>query len=45
MPQGCRFRPRCSRAIDSCALADPDPIQTAAADRTAACIRLEDAVS
>jgi len=45
MPQGRRFRPRCSRAIDSCALADPDPIQTAAADRTAACIRLEDAVS
>ena len=27
MPQGCRFRPRCSRAIDSCALADPDPIR------------------
>ena len=45
MPQGCRFRPRCSRAIDACALTDPDPIQTAAADRTAACIRLEEAVS
>jgi peptide/nickel transport system ATP-binding protein len=45
MPQGCRFRPRCSRAVASCALTDPDPIQTAEADRTAACIRLEEAVS
>ena len=44
MPQGCRFRPRCSRAIDACALTDPNPIQTAE-DRTAACIRLEEAVS
>jgi peptide/nickel transport system ATP-binding protein len=45
MPQGCRFRPRCRRAIDSCALTDPDPIKTAEADRTAACIRLEEPVS
>jgi peptide/nickel transport system ATP-binding protein len=40
MPEGCRFRPRCSRAVDACATVDPDPTAVAQ-DRTAACIRLE----
>ena len=41
MPQGCRFRPRCSRAIEACAGVDPDP-GTLADGRAAACIRLEE---
>jgi peptide/nickel transport system ATP-binding protein len=37
MPQGCRFRPRCSRAFADCTTTDPDPLP-AGADRTAACL-------
>ena len=44
MPQGCRFRPRCSRAIEACAGVDPDP-QPHQGDRTAACIRLAEAAA
>lgn len=40
MPQGCRFRPRCSHAIDACESVDPEP-KTMADSRAAACIRLD----
>jgi peptide/nickel transport system ATP-binding protein len=44
MPQGCRFRLRCSRAIDACAGVDPDP-DTLSDGRAAACIRLDEVVA
>ncbi len=44
MPQGCRFHPRCSRAIEACGGVDPDP-STLADGRAAACIRLDEAVA
>ncbi|TXL73924.1 ABC transporter ATP-binding protein [Vineibacter terrae] len=41
MPPGCRFAPRCRRAIAACAGSDPDP-RPHGSDRTAACIQLEE---
>jgi oligopeptide/dipeptide ABC transporter ATP-binding protein len=38
LPSGCRFRDRCSYAIDDCARIDP-PLETVGAQHTAACIR------
>jgi peptide/nickel transport system ATP-binding protein len=40
MPEGCRFRPRCTAATDACAGIDPDP-RTLIDGRAAACIHLE----
>jgi peptide/nickel transport system ATP-binding protein len=40
MPDGCRFRPRCSAATDACAGIDPDPLPQADG-RQAACINLD----
>jgi peptide/nickel transport system ATP-binding protein len=40
MPEGCRFRPRCSAATDACAGIDPDPLPLADG-RQAACINLD----
>jgi oligopeptide/dipeptide ABC transporter ATP-binding protein len=42
LPSGCRFRDRCSEAIDDCARTDP-PLRHFAGGRQAACIRLSDA--
>jgi peptide/nickel transport system ATP-binding protein len=39
LPSGCRFRDRCSYAIEDCARIDP-PLEEKAAGHTAACIRV-----
>jgi len=39
LPSGCRFRDRCSWAIDDCAAIDP-PLEEKTAGHTAACIRV-----
>jgi len=39
LPSGCRFRDRCSYAIEECARIDP-PLEEKAAGHTAACIRV-----
>jgi oligopeptide/dipeptide ABC transporter ATP-binding protein len=38
LPPGCRFEPRCPRAVDACRAADP-PLCPIAAGQVAACIR------
>ena len=40
LPGGCSFRPRCPRAIDACADAEP-PLLQIGRGRSAACIRVE----
>ena len=42
LPSGCRFRDRCTLAIDACATTDP-PLEEHAAGHWAACIRVGDA--
>ncbi len=40
LPPGCRFAPRCARAVEACAAGQP-PMRDFAADHRAACIRAE----
>jgi oligopeptide/dipeptide ABC transporter ATP-binding protein len=39
LPSGCRFRDRCSLAVEDCARIDP-PLEEKAPAHTAACIRV-----
>jgi oligopeptide/dipeptide ABC transporter ATP-binding protein len=44
LPAGCRFGPRCPRAIDACRTQEP-PLLTLGSDHAAACIRALDAAA